>query len=88
MILSGLYGILIVVLGGVIPLTEIFVTNDGAVFEVSRDVLHDFCHQWQHSFQTVDRTSSSSTVHTGKFATPLNRMLLRRECLEIANENR
>ena len=35
MILSGLYGILIVVLGGVMPLTEIFVKDEGAVFEVS-----------------------------------------------------
>ncbi|XP_076437541.1 uncharacterized protein LOC143276782 isoform X2 [Babylonia areolata] len=33
MILSGLYGILIVVLGAVIPLTEIFVTEEGTAFE-------------------------------------------------------
>ncbi|KAK7091223.1 proton channel OtopLc-like isoform X1 [Littorina saxatilis] len=33
MILSGLYGILIVVLGAVIPLTEIFVTGEAAAFE-------------------------------------------------------
>ena len=40
MILSGLYGILIVVLGAVIPLTEIFAKDEGAVFEVSEYVHH------------------------------------------------